>query len=70
MESRKRFFAFFMVMLLLAVSTGNAFAGTWKQYTKGWQYQNDDGLKSQGKWQFIDGNWYFFHTDGYMAANQ
>lgn len=47
-----------------------AFAGSWKQDSLGWWYQNDNGSYPASTWQQIDGSWYYFHSDGYMASDQ
>lgn len=52
-----------------------AFAGQWKQDSKGWWWQNDDGSYPVSTWQWIDGNQdgvaecYYFGADGYMFVN-
>lgn len=61
---------------LLSVSMGSiSFAGEWKQDSKGWWYQKDDGSYYKNEWQWIDGNHdgvsecYCFDADGYMMSN-
>lgn len=53
------------VVLSLSVSAP-ALAAEWKQNSTGWWYQNDDGTNPAGAWQLIDGQWYYFKSDGYM----
>lgn len=37
----------------------------------GWRWVYDNGLAaSGGRWEEIDGKWYFFNTDGYAMQNQ
>jgi len=47
-----------------------AFAGQWKSDNKGYWYQNNDNSYPVLSWQEIDGKWYYFGSDGYMAASQ
>lgn len=59
--------------MALAMSV-TAFAGQWKEDSKGWWYDNEDGTypASCGKW--IDGNgdgiaeYYYFNEKGYMLS--
>ena len=39
----------------------------WKNNSTGWWY-SDGGICYTG-WKLIDGNWYYFYSDGYMARN-
>ncbi|HBE85438.1 MAG TPA: hypothetical protein DDW53_08380 [Lachnoclostridium sp.] len=45
-----------------------AFAGEWKQDTKGWRYQNDDGSFQSNSWLQENEKWYYFDSDGYMLT--
>lgn len=40
----------------------------WKQDSVEWWYAEGDSY-AKG-WQYINGNWYYFYSDGYMARNQ
>ena len=42
----------------------------WKSNSKGWWVEDTAGWYPQNKWQKIDGIWYFFKPDGYMASNE
>lgn len=44
--------------------------GSWKWDTRGWWYEDTLGWYPQAKWQKIDGTWYYFHADGYLATNE
>ena len=44
--------------------------GAWKQNATGWWYEDETGWYPQNCWQKIDGVWYFFKPDGYMASNE
>lgn len=51
----------FMLIIIANSTTANAY---WKQNSKGWQYTKGD-YYSTG-WDMIDGNWYYFDSDGMM----
>ena len=53
-----------VVASILALNPIGASA-TWKQDSKGWQYT--EGNFSTIGWKLIDGNWYYFRANGYMA---
>jgi predicted HAD superfamily phosphohydrolase YqeG len=38
---------------------------TWKQDSTGWRYTEVRSYVTG--WRIIDGKWYYFHTNGYMA---
>ena len=42
----------------------------WKNNATGWWVEDTDGWYPTDKWQKIDGVWYYFKPDGYMAANE
>ena len=42
----------------------------WKSDATGWWVEDTDGWYPTNAWQKIDGIWYFFKPDGYMAANE
>ena len=44
--------------------------GSWKCDGYGWWYQDSTGWYPTNTWQKIDGYWYYFKSDGYMATNQ
>ena len=44
--------------------------GSWKQNATGWWYEGTSGWYPVNTWQKIDGLWYFFKPDGYMAAGE
>jgi glucan-binding YG repeat protein len=49
---------------------GKTKAAGWKQDSKGWWYSlgGSDFLKNG--WKKIDGNWYYFKANGYIAVNE
>lgn len=55
-------------VLSMAISM-TAFAGEWKQDTKGWWYQNEDGGYPVNSWQNISGKQYYFNESGYILTN-
>ena len=44
--------------------------GSWKSNDKGWWYEDSSGWYPRNTWQKIDGQWYFFKANGYMAASE
>ncbi len=48
------------------------YAGTlqWKNNATGWWVEDTSGWYPVNQWQKIDGTWYFFKPDGYMAASE
>ena len=48
------------------------YAGTlqWKSNATGWWVEDTSGWYPTDKWQKIDGTWYYFKPNGYMAANE
>lgn len=54
-------------------SNGNqTYSGTlnWKSNGTGWWVEDSVGWYPQDSWQKIDGIWYYFKPDGYMAASE
>ena len=43
---------------------------TWKSNATGWWIEDTDGWYPTDQWQKIDGIWYFFKPDGYMASSE
>lgn len=64
---KKSFIALTVAMVLFGSIT--SYAGQWKQDSKGWWYQNDDGSYPANKWSQINGEYYYFNSSGYMLAN-
>ncbi|BCZ46909.1 hypothetical protein psyc5s11_29760 [Clostridium gelidum] len=65
MKKFKRIIASFVTVLtLLAIAPVTAHA-EWKSDSKGWW--NTEGSSYSTGWKQIDGNWYYFSSDGYMA---
>ena len=42
----------------------------WKCNSTGWWVEDTDGWYPTDQWQKIDGVWYYFKPDGYMAMNE
>lgn len=54
-------------------ANGNqTYSGTlsWKNNSTGWWVEDTAGWYPQDQWQKIDGIWYYFKPDGYMASNE
>ena len=49
---------------------GKAAAEGWRQSSKGWWYPTTGKSYLKNTWMKIDGKWYYFHANGYMAANE
>lgn len=43
---------------------------SWKSDASGWWVEDSSGWYPKSQWQKIDGTWYFFKPDGYMASNE
>ena len=54
---------------LSVLSAVPAFAGEWKQDTKGWWWQEDNGSYPTSAWKEINGRQYYFGADGYLLTN-
>ena len=54
------------------VNGNQSYSGTlqWKSNSTGWWIEDTDGWYPINQWQKIDGTWYFFKPDGYMASNE
>ena len=48
------------------------YSGTmgWKSNSTGWWIEDTAGWYPKNQWQKIDGKWYYFKPDGYMAAGE
>ena len=76
---KKRTFKMAAVMMASAILTitaaSTAFAGAWKQDTKGWWWQEDNGSYPVSQWKWLDGNQdgvsecYYFGGNGYLLIN-
>ena len=43
---------------------------SWKQNSKGYWIEDTKGWYPKNQWQKIDGKWYYFKANGYMASNE
>ena len=43
---------------------------SWKSNSIGWWVEDSSGWYPVSQWQKIDGYWYYFNADGYMASNE
>lgn len=66
----KRFSVLFVSTALTVAMSLTALAGQWKSDNKGYWYQKDDNSYPILTWQEIDGKWYYFNAEGYMAVSQ
>lgn len=66
MKKIKKIFAAFIAMLtLFAISPSTAVNAAWKNDSTGYWYTS--GSSYLTGWHSIDGNWYYFYSNGYMA---
>lgn len=72
---RKRMIAGILAVVMVLATSITAFAGTWKQDAKGWQWDYGNGTKAANKWEWCDGNGdgiaecYYFDGNGYCLMN-
>ena len=59
-----------LVIITISVMTFNSVGASaaWEQNSKGWWYS--EGNSWITGWKLIDGNWYYFYSDGYMAKDK
>ena len=65
MNNFKRLLASFIAVLSLIAINPIAANAEWKSNTTGWWYT--EGSSWATGWRNINGNWYYFYSDGYMA---
>lgn len=46
------------------------YTGAWKSDGNGWWFEDKSGWYPSSQWQQIDGKWYYFKADGYLATSQ
>ena len=63
---RKIVSSFIVLLSIMAINPVLANA-EWRSDTTGWWYT--EGSSWATGWKYIDENWYYFHSDGYMAHN-
>lgn len=56
-----------ILSFVLCITTFGA-SGSWMKDNKGWWYKNADGSYPADGWQFIDKDWYYFNSEGYMQT--
>lgn len=54
----------------LAGKSNSAAAEDWVKDSVGWWWRNADGSYPASEWKEINGKWYYFEENGYMAANK
>ncbi|MDU4659269.1 MAG: hypothetical protein E6X72_05680 [Clostridioides difficile] len=65
MKNFKRLLAGFIAVLSLIAIKPIAANAEWKSNTTGWWYTQRSSWATG--WRNINGNWYYFYSDGYMA---
>lgn len=75
-KSPKNLSLVLLSVLFLFILSFASFAGTWKQDTKGYWYENDDGSYPKSTWMWIPGKdphiayCYYFDENGYCLLNR
>ena len=46
------------------------YMGSWNSNGSGWWFSDESGWYAKNSWQKINGTWYYFEGDGYMATNK
>lgn len=68
---RKKVRTLSILSLIAMVSFSmTSYAGTWKQDTGGWHWQQKNGGYARGCWKNINSKWYYFHSSSYMAKSE
>lgn len=67
MKRFKKIIASFITLISLLAITPVVAHAEWKQDTTGWWYT--EGSSWATGWTQIDGVWYYFYADGYMAKD-
>lgn len=65
MQKFKRLLAGVITFITLLAITPVAAHAEWRQDSTGWWYTEGNSFATG--WKSIDGNWYYFRSDGYMA---
>ena len=65
MKNFKRILASFVTLITLLALNPIVAHAEWKSNNDGWWYT--EGNSWANGWKQIDGNWYYFYSDGYMA---
>ena len=65
MKNFKRILASFVTLITLLALNPIVAHAEWKSNNAGWWYT--EGNSWANGWKQIDGNWYYFYSDGYMA---
>ena len=70
----RRWVTYAAAAALTGVLSALTFAGTvmagWYTQNGQWRYQNESGTDSAAKWEQIDGKWYYFDENGWMAHDK
>ena len=47
-----------------------SYSGKWKGNSSGWWFEDESGWYPVSQWLKINGNWYYFGSDGYMVSGE
>lgn len=67
MKNFRKIIATFVTLITLFTITPIVAHAEWKSNSTGWWYA--EGSSWANGWRQIDGNWYYFYSDGYMATD-
>ena len=65
MRNLIKIFGGLLTVLTLIIANPTLANAAWKQDGTGWWYT--EGNSYTTGWRIIDGKWYYFYTNGYMA---
>lgn len=64
---KKKVISMFLVLVSITAMNSSIANAEWKQDNAGWWYK--EGTSYAKGWRMINGNWYYFNNNGYMAKN-
>lgn len=67
MNKFKKMCGIMLAFMLITLANPIGASAAWKQDNSGWWYT--EGSSWAVGWRQIDGKWYYFYSDGYMAKN-
>ncbi|MBQ7534005.1 MAG: hypothetical protein IJT43_00115 [Stomatobaculum sp.] len=63
----KKYCTLLLGLVMGMLMAASVYAAGWQWDANGWWYQRDDGSWPASAWEKIDGEWYYFYDNGYMA---
>lgn len=68
-KSAQKIATFITAGVLSIAAITQVYAADWKKDSIGWWWQEDNGTYPVNTWKVINGKWYYFYGNGYMASN-